>query len=542
MLSLCLAVMTGCSNGMGQENGGTDTPAVSGEGESGQKKDTEAVKSDVYLRDLVTVSASRDNGSFSPFSSTGYGAVELGLFQKLAYVDSEGDLRLCALKSYEKTDDLTYELTLWELIYDSAGNHITAEDVKWSVEHYISVGYAGKLNRLDYLEVSGEYALTWHSDAPMGPGELERHLSSITLVSQNAWESVGSDEMATQPIGTGPYVLKEYVPSSHITLEANETFWMKNIDDEAWLAENDYALNYQNVKTVQIEILTDAVSRASALQTGAIDVADALNAADVNVYAANPASGLACVDLFVRSPVSWYFNCSEKSPCRDQNVRKAVCYALDNASVAQGLSFRAYPVYGIEPNVFDAPETWLSGREYYDYDPDKAVELLSQSGYDGETLVLAYRSSVQAFADACVQMQFALKKVGIKVELVPLKDSQMEEYAANLSKWDLMMDTFAEGSYCESTLNRYWTENSAAQRNGLQVTGIVDETLDALYAALKEDNSAENIEAWDRYFNEQCYAYAICGYYDQTACRNTVCAVVVDDKLVPGAFSYSDSN
>lgn len=539
-LSMCVVVLTGCSDGTEQRNGNSSTPVASSKAESSQTKDTEAVKSYTYLRDLVTVSASKDNGSFNPFSITGFGAVELGLFQKLAYEDSEGKLRLCGLKSYEKRDDLTYELELWDCIYDSAGNHITAEDVKWSVEHFISVGHAGKVHRLDRLEVSGEYTLTWHSNAPMGLGDLEQNLSNVTVVSRTAWESVGTDEMATNPIGTGPYVLKEYVPTSHITLEANETFWMKNIVDEEWLAENDYALNYQNVKTIQIEILQDEASRAVAVEMGIVDIADSVNAADVNVYAADAASGVVGVNKFVQSPVSWYYNCSELSPCADINLRKAICYAIDNASIALGLSCPAYPVYGLQPNVCDAPESWLSGRAYYDYDPETAAELVSQSDYDGEALILVYRSSVQAFEDACVQMQFALKEVGIKLELLPVKDSQMDEYTANLSKWDLVMDTFADGNYCESTLNRYWTENSAATRNGLQVTGIVDKMLDELYVALKKDNSVENIEAWDSYFNEQCYGYAVCGYYNQTACRDYVCAVVVGSRLVPGAFTYND--
>lgn len=537
LLCVCVVFLNGCSP---QKTVISNNPVAPSKAEINQRKDTEAVKSDTYLRDLITVSASKDGGSFDPFSSAGFGAVELGLFQKLAYEDSDGRLRLCMLKSYEKTDDLTYKLELWDSIYDSAGNHITAEDVKWSVEHCISVGHAGKVYRLDRLEVSDEYTLIWYSNAPMGLGDLEKNLGNVTVVSRTAWESVGSDEMTTNPIGTGPYVLKEYVYGSHITLEANETFWMKNIVDEEWLAENDYALNYQNVKTIQIEILPDEASRAVAVEMGIVDIADSMNTADVNVYAADVASGVVGVNKFVQSPVSWYYNCSELSPCADINLRKAICYAIDNTSIALGLSCPAYPVYGIQPNVFDAPESWLSGREYYNYSTEKARELLTQSSYDGEALVMVYRSSNQAFTDVCVQLQSALKKVGINLDLLPVKDSLMDEYAANLSKWDLMMDTFADGNYCESTLNRYWTENDVQTIPGFQVTGIADKKLDELYVALKKENSPENIEAWDSYFNEQCYAYAVCGYYNQTACRDYVCAVVVGSRLVPGAFTYND--
>lgn len=505
--------------------------------------DQNVEKSDTYLREKVTIATSGDGGTFNPYARAQWGAVNFCIFQKLINVDSEGKIRLCALKSYEKVDDLTYNLELWDCIYDTAGNNITAEDIKWSVDYYVSLGNAGGVHRMESMEVTGKYTLTFHCNAPMGLGDLEKDFGNITVCSKAAWESTGADEMTTQPIGTGPYKLASYVAGSSVVLEANEDFWMNNITDEAWLEANDYVTNYQNVKTVDIQIIQDAASRAVALEMGTVDAVDSLNAADVANFLAKPDLGCKGVTLPVKPPVSWYFNCSEDSPLNDVNLRKAICYALDNAAITEGLGVPAYEVYGIQPNMYDAPASWLDGREYYDYDLEKAKQLVAESSYDGTPLVMMYGSGQSAFEAACVMMQSQLKEIGVAVELLPAEMTVMKEYRTDTTKWDMLMDTFGGGDYLVATLKRFWTEDSAKEMNGKQVTGIVDTKLDELYVALKDNGTQEDFEAWDNYFTyEQCYGYAICGFYNQSACRADINPVLVgnQNQLIAGAFTFAE--
>ena len=506
--------------------------------------DQNVEKADTYLRDTITIAGSSDGGTFNPFArGGGFGAINMCIFQKLINVDSEGNIKLCALKSYEKKDDLTYELELWDCIYDSAGNHITAEDIKWCVDYYVSLGNAGGVHRMESIEVSGEYTLTFHCNAPMGLGDLEKDFGNITVLSKAAWESTGKDEMTTKPIGTGAYMLENYVAGSSATLVANEDFWMKNITDEEWLKANDYVTNYQNVKTIQIEVIQDAASRAIALEMGTVSAVDSLNTADVNNFIANPDLGCKSVTLPVKPPVSWYFNANEASQCADVNLRKAICYALDNAAIAEGLGVPGYPVYGMQPNMYDAPASWLEGREYYDYNLETAKKLVDESSYDGTPLVLMYNSGTPAFEAACVMMQSALKEIGVTVELLPAEMTVMKQYSADFTKWDMLMETFGGGDYTVATLKNYWTEDGAKNYGGKQCLGINDTKLDELYVALKDDNSEANINAWDEYFtNEMCYGYALCGFYNLSACRSDVNPVLVgnQNQLVAGAFTFND--
>lgn len=544
LLALVMVLaLAACGSSGANDSGTPDTEdnnsdAMTNIGATGMDED--AVRSDTYLRETVTIGSNSDGGSFNPYSRAGWGC-STGIFQPLANTDSNGVMRLCMIKSYEKVDDLTYNIELWDCIRDSAGNNITADDVLWSVTKYVDEGNAGGVNCLDHVEVTGTYTFTWYCSSPFSLGDMEKNWGNFNVISQKAWEDSGADEMTTKPVGTGPYMLKDYVAGSYVLLEANENFWMKDITDETWLAENDYVTNYQNVQYINLQIIQDAASLAVALEMGEVDAVNTLNAADVQNFINNPALGCKSFNMKVNPPIAWYYNVSDQSECSDINLRKAICYALNNEALSQGLSLPGYVVYGMQPNMYDAPADWMSGREYYDYDLDTARQLVDQSSYDGSTLVIMYSGGTAVFEDMAVMMQAALKEIGISVELLPVDNAVLNSYKADLTCWDLAFETLGGGNYCSATLKKWWTENNAKNMNGLNSIGIIDEKLDELYVTLKADPTEENIVAWDQYFTyDMCYGYAVCCYYNQSACRADVNPVMVgaQNTLVPGAFTF----
>lgn len=552
LLAACmvLTLFAGCG-GTPSSNPSTSTPPAS-EGNqqpddasiSDKSGDVDAVASDTYLRDKVTIAISGDGSTFDPFTMARWGNITFPFFQGLALTDSSGKLRLEMLKSIEKVDDVTYNCEIWDFIYDSEGNHITADDVLWSINYFSEMGNAGAVNKLDYLEKTGDYTFIWHCNAPFDVGEYEKNFSNTKVLSQKAYESRGSDGMSAEPVGTGPYMLESYVPGSTVVITANEDFWMKNITDEAWMAENFYANDYQNVKTIEYQIIQDAGSRAIALEMGMVDAADSLNATDVDYFIANPDLGVIPVELPQDPPVAYYYNCNPASVCSDINLRKAICYALDNVAIAAGISYPGQPAYGMSPRMYDAPESWTTGegRDYYDYDLDKAREYLAQSSYAGESLVIMYQE-MNAFPDVVVMMQAALKEIGVNVTLLPADFAVLNEYSTDYTKWDITYAIMGGGNYLSAVLKKFWTEDSAASNNGNQVTGIVDTHLDELFVALQEEANEETISAWDEYFtNEMCYGYAICLYSTQTGCRSDINCVLTGSQhnLTPNAFTYND--
>lgn len=568
-LALCMSVslFAGCGNDKGS-NDEPKTDSTLGPGATVEDQDKENVidnnfentgEADVesfwpeeFLKDKICIAVSSGASSLSIAGRSSWGKVELCYFQPLAVVDTAGNVRLQMLKSFEKVDDLTYEAELWPFIYDTAGNNITVDDVIFSIQYLVDSGNKGAVNRLAAdennqiegvgIEKTGDYTFIWHCSEPFDLGEMGKNLSNASIYSKKAYEDCG-DEFANMPVGTGAYMVKSWVSGSQLNLVANPDFWMKNIDDEEWLSKNLYDTNKQNVGEYELQVVADAANRAIALEMGTVVACDGMNAADVNVYVENPDMGLTPVSLPVTPAVAWYYNVNEASPCSDVNLRKAICYALDNAAIAEGLNAPAYPVYGICPKGLDSPEEWVTGREYYDYNLETAKEYLAKSSYDGEPLVIMYGSNSTTDGDAVVLMQDALKEIGVNVELLPAENSVIDSYKTDYTKWDLLFQIMGGGSYFKNMMKRFTVKEAGKTNNGNNCIGIIDDKLEALFEAVDADSSLENINAWDQYFTaEQCYAYALCCYYDLTACSSSVNPVLSSsqNKLVPGAFTFND--
>lgn len=490
-----------------------------------------------YFGDQIVIACSSGVNSWDPFSRGGGFGITTILFEGLGVADKEGHFNKLMLKSIEQTDDVTYACEIWDFITDSKGNNITADDVKWSLETYIDAGNSGAVAKFDHLEITGKYTFNWVNKAPFAIGEYEKQLSNFKVLSQKAYES-DPDMMANDPVGTAPYKLKEFMEGSYGILEANEDYWFNKIDDEEWLAENDGVWTYQNFKEIRCDVIPDASARAIALEKGSVDACTSMNIQDVKQYVGNP--DYTVIDVPVNPPVAFYFNLTENSVCSDVNFRKAVCYAIDSAGVAAGLDVPAFAVFGIQPRMFDSPESWISGegRDYYNFDRDKAKEYLDKSAYAGETVEVLFTDMDQR-QDAWILIQSQLREVGINIQLKSVESAAMQTLKYDFTEWDIMSDTFGGGSYIPNVVKR-WSSEDDKTLNGKNCTGVEDAELDALYQNLLNNYSQEAIEEWDQYFTfDNCIGYAVCCFNNQTASSGKYYPVVSGNQyqLTPNAFT-----
>ena len=546
VLAMVLALAACGDSGGGQSsagggNTGSNTPATSapssgGNAGTGTPAPVEPNTSGTYEIEKLVVSSRSDGGTLDPWARSGWGNAALGalIFQKLANIDADGTLYYEIMKSWDKVDDTHYTLTIWDNIYDSDGNNLTADDIIWCFDQYIAAGNQGGVNKFDHFEKVDDYTLTWVCPSPFTVGELEKNLSNCNILTQAAYEASGND-MTTKPVGTGPYKLDSYTPGSSVVLVADENFWM-NKADGITLSKWDA----QNVGTIDFQIIQDAASRAIALEMGTIDIADALDGADVAAFESNP--GITPVQMPQDPPITFIFNCGDKSPFADVNLRKAVCYALDNAAIADAIAAPAVAVYGISPRMWDAPGEWKTGREYYDYDPDQAKELVASSGYNNETLILQYTSNT-AHDGAAIMMKAQLAEIGVNVELLPLEESVRNIEKYDETKWDFRIETLGGGNYLTQVLKAFSSADASANIDGgRQLMMVVDDKMDEVWNALKADTNADTIAAWDQYFTfDQCYAYAIANYSEQTAASSTYNVVLGGTRstIIPNATSLA---
>lgn len=550
LLALCLAfaLLGGCGgDNPSSESSETKAP-VQEENKPIEVETMEGAETgllDHYLRDTLTMSASSDGGTFDPYSHSSFTAANL-IFQTLIRQDTDGNIRYELAKSVEKVDNLHYTITLWDNIHDSEGNHLTASDVVFSIDKLIETGNESQVSKLDHLEIVNDYTLTWVCKEPFAQGDLEKQLSDPKIVTQAAYES---HDFVSDPIGTGPYVLTQYIPGSTVVIEADENFWMKELPED--IKAGLWVYSVQNVRQITFSIIADAATRAIALETGEIDIADSLDGSDATAFAAR--DELTTINKPVDPPAAFIFNCSDQSPFADVNLRKAVCYGIDNNAVLDGVTCPAYVVYGISPRMYDAPDEWTSGRTYYDYDPEQAKALVDASDYSGETITLMYSSSV-ANDGLALQMQSQLMALGFKVELYCVENSVVRTAMYDDTAWDIRIDTMGGGNYLSKIIYKFSSMDSERNLHGRNIMMVEDPTLDELCIAVSQaaagepdaaDPSAltaESVAAWDEYFTyEQCYAYAVFCYYEQTACQaGIVPAFGSRFAIMPNACTFED--
>lgn len=475
-----------------------------------------------YDFDQLAVGISMDGGNFDPFALSNWGNIGIKrmIYENLLWQDEAGDVHLQMLKALEQEDDCSYLLTLWDHIKDSQGNPITADDVIWSIESFRKSGAAGAVSNLKRLEKVNETTIRWICNEPFQIGELENQLARPDIISRNAYEKNG--DFAIHPIGTGPYVLEEFQPGVSLTLSVNDKYWFNDIADPTWLQKNYCQYNAQNVRLIKFFIIQNQSMRAVALETGQIDIADTLDQADVIRLSELPQFRAFSMDA--ASPVNMIFNCSADSVFQDVNLRKALCYAFDNEAIAMLLTLPGYPVYGIAPDVYDAPESWKKQRSYYDFDLMKANNLVSETNYSGQSVRIIYADDAGIVFDQCASaLQYALMEIGIYSEIYPADINTLMRLQKDAEAWDIRLVSNGFGDYLYSRLKNLHSDGIFAQADGRNAMMVHDEKLNFLYQAICENETEDAAEKWDNYFtNEMCYGYALVGYATQSIARSDI--------------------
>jgi peptide/nickel transport system substrate-binding protein len=177
--------------------------------------------------------------------------------------------------------------------------------------------------------------------------------------------ALDSPDLATNPVGSGPYVLdtSKTVVGSTIMVTRNEDYWGDALPFDA----------------VEFKIFTDETARLNALTSGQIDFAS-LNRAASAVQA--EAAGLNSPEPF---SVNWggilFFDRDGAllPELADVRVREALAIAIDSEALVQvgweGLGAETSEVFGPETAGYDEDL-----NDAYAYDPERAKELLAEAG------------------------------------------------------------------------------------------------------------------------------------------------------------------
>lgn len=332
------------------------------------------------------------------------------IYEPLFSMSEAGVLEPLLAESIEATSDTTYQIKLKEGITFTDGTPFNADAVKANLD-WVLDGENGAAFRF-LLVVAGEpaevsvvdeYTVEITTAIPFAP--LPAHLShgALAMISPALIEQ-GLDAMATNAIGTGPYVLSAWDRSERVVLERNEDYWG---DAPA-------------IPTVVFSVIQEDGARLVEIEAGTIDVAVRVPPAEIPRLEMNPD-----VDLVITPglrTIYVFFN-TTKPPFDDVRVRQAINYAVDKEAIVASL-FENAALVSTAP--FASPIFGYAEQEPYTRDLDRARELLEEAGVEPGTVVELFHPTGRYIQDALVAdaIRAQVAEIGLEVELRTLEWTQ----------------------------------------------------------------------------------------------------------------------
>lgn len=225
-------------------------------------------------------------------------------------------------------------------------------------------------------------------------------------------EEIGGDaaKMNDAPVGTGPYVVKEWVRGDHITFEPNPNYW-------GTPAKNTFILKWNK----------ESAARLLDLQAGNVNGITQVTADDIPTIEAD-----ANLKLYPRVFNNFlYLGINNTKPPFDNvKVRQAFAMAIDKQSIVDDFytpgstAATQFVPPGVKPGFTD-------GYAGVAYDPAKAKQMLEEAGFDFDAeYVLSYAERTRPYfpqpTKIAQAVQAQLAEIGVKIKL------EMEEWATYL--------------------------------------------------------------------------------------------------------------
>jgi peptide/nickel transport system substrate-binding protein len=409
MLTAVLLFAAGCGAGSGPTQSGSGNQASQGVKSGGK----------------IVYGAWQDPDTLDP-QRTGLaatGRVIAQVFDTLTAMKA-GDSKIYPglAESWEVSPDgriYTFKLRKGVKFHD--GTPLNAEAVKFTFDRIInpdtkSLSAKGAVGPYEGSEVIDEHTVKLKFSEPYPPFLTLASGATLGIISPTA-ANEGYVEFARKPIGSGPFMIKEFVPKSHITLVKNPDYnWAPPIFQHTGPAFLD---------EIVWKIIPEVGTRMATLDTGETQVIEYLVPEDVKRYQQDKRFQV----LLIETPGAPRMNNlnTQKFPLDDVKVRQAINFATNRQEIVDTLFKGVYDVaYGpMEKATFGYD---ASLDKMYPFDENKAKQLLEEAGWkvgannirtkDGKLLELHFVVAANDQWDEVAQMwQAQLLEVGIDMKL-----------------------------------------------------------------------------------------------------------------------------
>lgn len=415
MVLLVSIAFCACGSDKSTKSSETDNSSSEQTTESATAANTEA-GADASDTSCFVFGMTQEVSSVDPHSDTDAATrrVLFNVYEGLVKPTPDGDMIPAVASDYTISDDaLVYTFTLRDGITFHDGNPVTVEDIKYSLERSAEIdGESSALSVISDITIVDDKTI----QITLSEVNSEFIYNLTTPIAEQANDAT----QATNPIGTGPYMISDFAEGQYLKMKKYEGYWQENADyiDEA-----------------EFKFISDAQAAFLELQAGTIDALEHLTIDQVETL--NEDYYIFETTMML---VHGFFLNNESGPLQDVRVRQALNYAVDRDAINEFLF--GGKSHLIQTHAYPTITTWYNAdtEGTYTYDVEKAKELLAEAGYaDGFDLEITVPSNYTQHVGTAEILAEQLAVVGINVNI-------------NLIEWSSWLSDVYQGREYQSTV------------------------------------------------------------------------------------------
>lgn len=434
----------------------------------------------------------------------------------------------------------------------SDNSPVTADDVVFSFNAIMEKGspiYKMYYSDVDRVEKINDREVRFYFNEETENKELPMILAQFSIFSQKDWEGREFDKPTLRvPLGSGPYVVKDFQVNKYVELEKNPNYWGKDLPSQR---------GFNNFDTIRYDYYQDTTVTLQALFAGNIDAREEYIAKIWMTGYDNELikSGKVKKENIEHNNPAVLQNFAynvRRDKFKDRRVRKALDLAFNFEWANEKLFYNQYKRLfsyftntGMEatglpegkekeillkyadklaPDIFTKPYELTVNPDIYDsrINLKKAVALLKDAGYDfvdgkmtnlqtGEPLeieILSNSANGATFTKVMLPFIENLRKIGVKAVFRNLEVNIFKNRLDNFD-FDMAIVSYRVSQLPGNEQRDYWGSASADIKGSNNIIGIknevVDDLIKGLVAAQEKDDYVAYVKALDRVLLSENY-------------------------------------
>jgi len=286
------------------------------------------------------------------------------------------------------------------------GQELKASDVKFSLDRAATSTVIRHISgSIETVEVVGDYEVLITLRFPFAPILNNLAHTAMSIVNEKA-VTEGGDEYTRNPVGTGPYQFVNWLAGNRIELRR-------------W---DDFHGTPAKIRDITIRYITDPATSLLELETGGADILLTALPQDISRIQTDPN-----LQLFrtLGLTLNYLGLNGSKPPFNDIRVRQAVAHAIDNQALLNAV-FQGVGNIGKGPLSSRVWASVAAELPQYDYNPDRARQLLAEAGFPNGFNTTIFASDNAERKDTAEIVRSMLARININADI------QMLEWATYL--------------------------------------------------------------------------------------------------------------